>query len=50
MLLCFRFSPFGFEAIPHRSCYLTSIADTMGQFLLCFCATSVAFLATPDVS
>ena len=27
MLLCFGFCSFGFEAIPHPSCYLTSIVD-----------------------
>ena len=27
MLLCFKCCAFGFEAIPHRSCYLTSIVD-----------------------
>ena len=27
MLLCFGFCAFGFEAIPHPSCYLTSIVD-----------------------
>ena len=27
MLLCFRFCAFGFAAIPHPSCYLTSVVD-----------------------
>ena len=27
MLFCFEFYAFGFEAIPHPSCYLTSILD-----------------------
>ena len=27
MLLCFEFCAFGFEAIPHPNCYLTSIVD-----------------------
>ena len=27
ILLWFGFCTFGFEALPHRSCYLTSIVD-----------------------
>ena len=32
MLLCFGLCAFGFEAIPHPSCYLTSIVDETHHF------------------
>ena len=36
------FCAFGFEAIPHASCYLTSIVDKTchGPVIALFCATS----------
>ena len=49
---CFGFCAFGFEAIPDQSCYLTSIVDKTYHEPVnapFFCATSVAFLATPEV-
>ena len=44
---------FGFEAIPHPSCYLTSIVDKTHHgpvVAFFFCATSAAFIATSEVS
>ena len=44
---------FWFEAIPHPSCYLTSIVDKTHHghsYCFFFCATSAAFLATSEVS
>ena len=44
---------FGFEAMSHPSCYLTSIMDKTHHgpiIALFFCANLAAFLATPEVS
>ena len=44
---------FGFEAIPHPSCYLTSIMnkthDGWVSYCSFFCETLAAFLATSEV-
>ena len=52
MLLCSGFCAFAFEAMPHPSCYLTSIMDETpyGPVIALFsCATSAAFLTTLEV-
>ena len=50
---CSGFCAFGFEAMSHPSCYLTSIIEKNHHgpvIVLFFCANSAAFLATSEVS
>ena len=57
MLLCFEFCAFDFEAIPHPSCYLTSIVDkthhgpvisSFSSYCSSYCTSYCSFLS-PEV-